>query len=72
MQPTGYKIVRVPFKNGRPVGYYENFLTGFWVNGESPANVFGRPVGLAVAKDGSLLVADDASGIIWRVSYRKP
>jgi glucose/arabinose dehydrogenase len=71
-QPTGYKIVRVPFKNGRPVGYYENFLTGFWSSGESPANVFGRPVGLAVAKDGSLLVADDVSGIIWRVSYRKP
>lgn len=71
-QPTGYKIVRVPFKNGRPVGYYENFLTGFWTGGNSPANVFGRPVGLAVAKDGSLLVADDVSGIIWRISYRKP
>ena len=71
-QPTGYKIVRVPFKNGRPVGYYENFLTGFWTGGNSPANVFGRPVGLAVAKDGSLLVADDVSGIIWRVSYREP
>jgi glucose/arabinose dehydrogenase len=71
-QPTGYKIVRVPFKNGRPAGYYENFLTGFWSGGESPADVWGRPVGLAVAKDGSLLVADDVSGIIWRVSYRKP
>jgi len=71
-QPTGYKIVRVPFKNGRPAGYYENFLTGFWSGGESPADVWGRPVGLAVAKDGSLLMADDVSGIIWRVSYRKP
>ena len=71
-QPTGYKIVRVPFKNGRPVGYYENFLTGFWAGGESPANVWGRPVGLAVARDGSLLVADDVSGIIWRISYREP
>jgi glucose/arabinose dehydrogenase len=71
-KPTGYKIVRVPFKNGRPVGYYENFLTGFWSGDESPANVWGRPVGLAVARDGSLLVADDVSGIIWRISYQKP
>ena len=71
-KPTGYKIVRVPFKDGRPAGSYENFLTGFWVGGDSPANVWGKPVGLAVAKDGSLLVADDVSGYIWRISYRKP
>jgi len=70
--PTGYKVVRVPFKDGRPVGYYENFLTGFWVAGHSPAQVWGRPAGLAVATDGSLLVSDDASGSVWRVSYKKP
>jgi glucose/arabinose dehydrogenase len=70
--PTGYKIVRVPFKDGRPQGYYENFLTGFWLEGSNPAEVWGRPVGLAVAPDGSLLIADDAGGAIWRVSYKKP
>jgi glucose/arabinose dehydrogenase len=71
-EPTGYKIVRVPFKDGRPQGYYENFLTGFWLGGTSPAQVWGRPAGLAVAADGSLLVADDAGGVVWRVSYKKP
>jgi glucose/arabinose dehydrogenase len=69
--PTGYKIVRVPFENGRPVGYYENFLTGFWIAGRKTAQVWGRPVGLAVASDGSLLIADDVAQAIWRVSYRK-
>jgi glucose/arabinose dehydrogenase len=68
-EPTGYKVVRVPFKNGRPEGYYENFVTGFWVSGRSPAEVWGRPAALAIAKDGSLLIADDTGGTIWRVSY---
>jgi len=67
--PTGYKIVRVPFKDGRPEGYYENFATGFWASGEHRAEVFGRPAALAVAKDGSLLVADDTNGTIWRIAY---
>ncbi len=70
--PTGYKVVRVPFKGGRPIGPYENFVTGFWdgiVKPGSPARVWGRPAGLAVAKDGSLLVADDAGKVVWRVSY---
>jgi glucose/arabinose dehydrogenase len=71
-RPTGYKIVRVPFKDGRPAGYYENFLTGFWIAGHQPAQVWGRPADIVVAKDGSLLVSDDASGTIWRISYRKP
>ncbi len=69
---TGYKVVRVPFKNGRPVGGYENFVTGFWSGTDkpgSPAHVWGRPAGLAVAKDGSLLIADDAGKVVWRVSY---
>jgi glucose/arabinose dehydrogenase len=68
-QPTGYKVVRVPFKDGRPEGYYENFVTGFWVSGEQRAEVWGRPAALAVAKDGSLLIGDDTGGTIWRISY---
>jgi glucose/arabinose dehydrogenase len=70
--PTGYKLVRVPFKDGRPEGYYENFATGFWASGEQRAEVWGRPAALAVAKDGSLLVADDTGGKIWRISYNGP
>jgi glucose/arabinose dehydrogenase len=65
--PTGYKVVRVPFKDGKPEGYYENFATGFWASGEQRAEVWGRPAALAVAKDGSLLVADDTGGTIWRI-----
>jgi glucose/arabinose dehydrogenase len=71
-EPTGYKIARVPFKDGRPEGYYENFATGFWVSGEQRAEVWGRPAALAVAKDGSLLVADDTGGTIWRIAYKGP
>lgn len=68
-RPTGYKVVRVPFKDGRPAGGYENFAVGFWAKGEGRAVVWGRPAGLAVAKDGSLLIADDVGQVIWRVSY---
>src|ERR1700730_329203 len=68
-QPTGYKVVRVPFKNGRPEGYYENFVTGFWLSGEARADVWGRPAALAVTKDGALLIADDTGGTIWRIAY---
>jgi glucose/arabinose dehydrogenase len=67
--PTGYKVVRVPFKDGRPEGSYENFVTGFWASGEQRAEVWGRPAALAIAKDGSLLIADDTGGTIWRVTY---
>ena len=69
--PVGYMVVRVPFANGRPEGYYETFLTGFRLDdpGEGRAEVWGRPAGLAIAPDGSLLVADDTSGTVWRVSY---
>ena len=67
--PTGYKIVWVPFKDGRPEGYYENFAVGFWASGEQRAEVWGRPAALAVAKDGALLVADDTGGTIWRIAY---
>ena len=75
--PTGYKVVRVPFENGRPLGWYENFVTGFWVdtvegwNGAQQAQVIGRPAGLALWHDGSLLIADSASNTVWRVRRSK-
>ena len=69
--PTGYKVVYVPFEKGRPKGGYDDFLVGFWAGGESTAKVWGRPAGVAVAKDGSLLVADDAGGAVWRVAFAK-
>jgi glucose/arabinose dehydrogenase len=63
---TGYMVVRVPLhQQGKSSGEYEEFLTGFVTN---DGQVWGRPVGIAVAKDGSLLVSDDGSGSIWRVS----
>jgi glucose/arabinose dehydrogenase len=63
---TGYKVVRVPLKDGKATGEYEDFLVGF-VTPEG--DVYGRPVGVAVAKDGSLMVTDDGSGTVWRVAY---
>jgi glucose/arabinose dehydrogenase len=68
--PTGYKVVRVHFTNGRPENAYTNFVTGWWNGSTSPARVWGRPVGLVVAKDGSLLIADDKGNTIWRVAYK--
>lgn len=67
---TGYKIIRIRFKNGKPVGGYDDFLTG-WMLGEDNPEVWGRPVGLLVLKDGSMLVTDDGADKIWRVSYSK-
>ncbi len=69
--PTGYKVVRVHFENGAPKGTYENFMTGFWVSGTSPAEVWGRPAALAFATDGALLVGDDLGATIWRVTPPK-
>ncbi|WP_407431442.1 PQQ-dependent sugar dehydrogenase [Arcticibacter sp.] len=66
---AGYKVAFVPFKGGRPAGKPEDFLTGFIVK-DGEREVYGRPVGVAVAKDGSLLVADDAGNTIWRVSSK--
>jgi glucose/arabinose dehydrogenase len=64
---TGYEVVRVPLHGqGKASDEYEDFLTGFTT---ADGQVWGRPVGIAVAKDGSLLVSDDSSQIIWRVSY---
>ncbi len=67
---SGYKVVFVPFTNGRPSGAPQDFLTGF-IADESKSEVYGRPVGVTVLADGSLLVADDGGGKIWRVSYNK-
>jgi glucose/arabinose dehydrogenase len=64
---TGYEVIRVPLhQQGRASGEYEDFLTGFVT---ADGQVWGRPVGITVAKDGSLLVTDDGSNSIWRASY---
>lgn len=67
---TGYKVVFVPFDaSGRPTGSYEDFLTGFLTDPTGP-DTWGRPVGVLVLPDGSLLVSDDGNGRIYRVYYR--
>jgi glucose/arabinose dehydrogenase len=63
---TGYKVIRIRLKDGVPTGEYEDFVTGFVVNDNE---VWGRPVGVAVAQDGALLISEDANGTIWRVSH---
>jgi len=63
---TGYKVVRLKLHNGVPTGTYEDFLTGFVADEHG---VWGRPVGVAVAHDGALLVTDDGGSAVWRVSY---
>jgi glucose/arabinose dehydrogenase/cytochrome c551/c552 len=63
---TGYKVVRVRLEHGVPTGEYDDFLTGFVVDDRS---VWGRPVGVAVAHDGALLVTEDGNGTVWRVAY---
>jgi glucose/arabinose dehydrogenase len=65
---TGYKVVRVHFEQGRPARF-EDFLSGFLV--DDGRAFFGRPAGLAVTKDGALLVSDDTNGMIYRVAYRR-
>jgi len=63
---TGYEVIRIPLRNGHATGEYEDFLTGFVT---ADGQVWGRPVSVAMAQDGSLLVTDDGSNSIWRVSY---
>jgi glucose/arabinose dehydrogenase len=64
---VGYEVIRVPLHGtGHATGEYEDFLTGFVL---PDGHVWGRPVGITVAQDGSLLVSDDGSNSIWRVSY---
>jgi glucose/arabinose dehydrogenase len=66
---TGYKVVFVPFDaKGRSLGYYEDFLTGFLLNPSVPST-WGRPVGLLVLPDGSLLVTEEANNRIYRIQY---
>jgi glucose/arabinose dehydrogenase len=67
---VGYKVAFVPFQNGKPSGPIEDFLTGFIANPKG-SDVYGRPVGVAVWTDGSLLVSDDGAGKVWRVSVKK-
>jgi glucose/arabinose dehydrogenase len=67
-QRGGYEVIRLPMHNGHATGEYEDFLTGFTV-GSGDGDVWGRPVGVAVAPDGSLFVSDDGSRSIWHVSY---
>jgi glucose/arabinose dehydrogenase len=63
---TGYKVIRIRLKDGVPTGEYEDFVTGF-VIGDS--EVWGRPVGVAVSRDGALLVSEDGNGTIWRITH---
>jgi glucose/arabinose dehydrogenase len=63
--PSGYKVIFVPFANGRPAGPAQDVLTGFL---DSDGNARGRPVGVAIDKAGALLVADDVGNAIWRVT----
>jgi glucose/arabinose dehydrogenase len=63
---TGYKIIRIDVNNGNPTGVYQDFVTGFVTQN---GTVWGRPVGITVAKDGSLLFSEDGNGTIWRVAH---
>ncbi|HEX3581470.1 MAG TPA: sorbosone dehydrogenase family protein [Thermoanaerobaculia bacterium] len=69
-QRTGYSVISVPFRNGEPAGGYDDFATG-WMTDPTSNSVWGRPVGLLVLADGSLLISDDGSNVIWRVTYSK-
>jgi glucose/arabinose dehydrogenase len=63
---AGYNVIFIPMKNGRATGEYDDFLDGFVT---SDGQVWGRPVGVTVAKDGSLFVTDDGSRSVWHVVY---
>ena len=63
---AGYEVIRVPMQDGHATGEYQDFLTGFTT---ADGNVWGRPVGVTVANDGSLFVTDDGSNSVWHVSY---
>lgn len=66
---TGYKIVRIPIRDGKPTGGYEDFVVGWSLGDDKPA-VWGRPVAVLPLSDGSMLITDDAANLIWRVTYR--
>jgi glucose/arabinose dehydrogenase len=63
---TGYKVIRIPTEDGKATGEYVDFLTGFVT---PDGDVWGRPVGVTVARDGALLISDDMGNCLWRVSY---
>jgi glucose/arabinose dehydrogenase len=67
--PSGYKVIFVPFANGRPAGAARDVLTGFL---DADGNAMGRPVGVAIDKTGALLVADDVGNTVWRVARASP
>lgn len=66
---AGYQVAFVGFKNGKPAGPYQSFLTGFIADKEK-GDVYGRPVGVLQSADGALLVADDVRGVVRRVAYK--
>ena len=63
---TGYEVVHIPVKNGKAIGEYEDFVTGFTT---PQGGVWGRPVGVTVAKDGALIIVEDGANTIWRVTH---
>ena len=63
---TGDKVVRLKFSDGKPTGEYQDFITGFVLSDDA---VWGRPVGVAVARDGALILTEDANGTIWRITH---
>jgi glucose/arabinose dehydrogenase len=63
---SGYEVIRIPMQNGHATGEYEDFLTGFTIGNDK---VWGRPVGVTEAKDGSLFISDDGTRSIWHVSW---
>jgi glucose/arabinose dehydrogenase len=63
--PVGYKVVYIPFQNGRPSGPPQDVVTGFV---SDDAKTRGRPVGVALDPSGALLIADDVGNVVWRVS----
>lgn len=68
-QRVGYKIAFIPFQNGKPSGPERDFLTGWMISPES-RDVWGRPVGLFILPDGSMLVSDDGGKKLWRITYK--
>ena len=66
---SGYRVVRVPFRNGKPAGPPEDFLSGFIARDDDEKEVWGKPVGLLQLSDGSLLVSDDGGNRVWRIRY---
>lgn len=68
---SGYRVVRVPFRNGRPSGAPEDVLTGFIARDDEEKQAWGRPVGLLQLADGSVLVSDDGGNRIWRLTYAR-